>query len=256
MTAPRHRPGGCGEAGFSLIEVLAAVTITAVMIGLATQALQLMAGGAARGARQADRLEEAARAMAVVRQDLQRLQRAVTLVSEDEPRFVFEGGRSSMSFVVVDPAWPTGSGSYLVTYEIVGSAAKAALTRSRVPYPEEKSRTARRSSEAEEKINVLEGPFKLELLYLQRQGGRDDWLPEWKDRMALPHMIRIEATSTVAGVASLPTLVVRPRIEMETACLYGGQGRCSAGSGRLRAGPPAGQQGRQEGERGPQGDRR
>lgn len=243
-----------GEAGFSLIEVLAAVTITAVMIGLVTQALQIMSGGAARSARAADKLEEAARAAAVLRQDLQRLQRAVRFVREDEPRFVFEGTPTSMSFVVVDPAWPTGSGSHLVTYEITGSRAQAALTRSRVPYPEEKTQASRRRNAPDERINVLEGPYKIELLYLKRAAVRDDWLPEWKDGQALPHMIRVQVTSTAPGVASLPTLVVRPRIEMETACLHGAKGRCSAGSGRLTSGKE-GPQRRQEGEHGPEGNR-
>ncbi|MDX2159241.1 MAG: prepilin-type N-terminal cleavage/methylation domain-containing protein [Hyphomicrobiaceae bacterium] len=239
MTSDR-RASSRRQAGFTLAEILVAVVVTAVLMAMATTSLRMLAGASEQGARQADRVEMLTRGYAALRRDLQRIERGVTVGRDKEVRYLFEGGPAAMSFLVVDPSFPTGSGTYVVTYTVAGSGGRAELLRGRTAYTEG-SRTPARQAD-DERIAVIEGPYRIRLAYFDRGGGRERWVERWTDKLRLPAMIKIEVTQATAGQAAPPALIVRPRIDGEATCLYGQGSPCSLRTGRLTVGQGAGQQ--------------
>ena len=219
------------QSGFTLIEVLVAVAIVATMLGTVGTALRLMSDASGRGSRDVDRLDMVSRGLAAVRQDIARIERVVA-VDRKGVRFAFEGERNQMSFVVVEPGYPSDPGSYTVTYSVRKYGGGAQLVRARDIYdPGRRARRGVRDDAAE--VVVLEGPYRFELSYLTQAGPRQQWSPRWNEPLRMPLLIRLEMTSTDPRVPSLPPLVTRLRVDAEATCLAGANRTCTPRTGQL-----------------------
>lgn len=225
------------QSGFTLIEVLVAVAIVAMMLGTIGTALRLMSDAASRGSRDVDRLDMVSRGLAAIRQDIARMERVVAM-ERKEARFVFEGAASHMSFVVIEPSYPSDPGSYIVSYSVRKYGGGAQFVRARDIYdPDKRTKRGVRDDAAE--VVVLEGPYRFELSFLTQVGPRQQWSPRWNQPGQLPPLIRLEMTSTDPRVPSVPPLIVRPRIDAETTCLAGANQPCTPRTGQLIGGDAA-----------------
>lgn len=225
-----------GEAGFTLVEVLVAVTVSAVMLGSVGTALRLMGNSSDRGRHVAERIDMLSRGLAALRQDVARMERVVE-IDGGVPRFVFEGGPERMRFVVVEPAWPSDPGSYLVTWSIRQHDATAELVRTREVYDPGGVTVGRRAPDEGSEVIVLEGPYRFTLAYLG-SGARSDWTARWSDPGVMPALVRLELVPSDPRVPTLPPVVMRPRIDAEAGCIDRREGICSLRTGRLAIADP------------------
>lgn len=225
-----------GEAGFTLVEVLVAITVSAVMLGSVGTALRLMGNSSERSRRVVERIDMLTRGLAALRQDVARIERVVE-IDAGVPRFVFEGGPERMRFVVVEPAWPADPGSYLVTWTIRRHDATAELVRTRDVYDPAGVTSERRAPDQGSEVVVLEGPYRFTLAYLA-PGARSDWTPHWRDPGVMPALVRLELVATDPRVPTPPPVVMRPRIDAEGGCLDKREGICSLRTGRLAIADP------------------
>jgi prepilin-type N-terminal cleavage/methylation domain-containing protein len=238
-------------AGFTLIEMLVAVALMSSVIALAMSLYTAISGTSRLGGAQASRMDMAARGLGALRHDVQRLQRVVER-EKDKDQFVFTGKRGEISFPIVDPAYPTEAGSYVVTYKIRGQKQLSQLVRQRTPY-DVVGDTARRQSsrqrrQSEEEVVVMEGPYEFTFSYLERVDDKVRWVDNWTQATRLPSLVRFAAKSTESGRPNLPVMIVEPRINGEFTCLMPQIGLCSPQTGgaivarKGAAGPPPVQQ--------------
>jgi general secretion pathway protein J len=200
------------EAGFTLVEVLVALALLALVMAAATGAFRLT--GAAVEA--AGRRSEVAGEVALMRDVIRRqVARALPLTGPVDPetgaaRSLFQGTGTTLSFVVAEPPGP-GGGLVRVAFTVEpGTGGRRRLTWHRSPLAGGPDHTA----------TVAEGPFDLAFAYL----GSDGWTARWQDAAAPPRLVRLSIA--VAGVAQ-PELLAAPRADAERGCVLAlGEGFC------------------------------
>jgi general secretion pathway protein J len=220
------------EAGFTLLELLAAMAVMAIMLGSASAALSLLSNAAIRGAAQTDRLDMVARGVAAVRNDIAGMRRVI-VSDKDKRRFLFEGEARSMRFVLIEPSYPSDPGSYVITYRVRSSGGQTQLVRSREPFDSSRRKRDRDREDPSEVI-VLDGPYRVEFSYLARTTQGSSWTAKWTDERSMPELVRLRITPTEANVPAVADLVVQPRIDAEMACVAGKR-PCATKAGRLEA---------------------
>ena len=224
--------GRGSTAGFTLLEVLAAIAVMAIMLGSASAALNLLSNAAIRGATQTDRLDMIARGVAAVRNDISGIRR-VTTTDRDKGklRFFFKGEDRMMQFVLIEPSYPSEPGSYFITYQIRSSGGQTQLVRSREPFEfDQRKRDSKRRDPSE--VIVLDGPYRVEFGYLTRTTRGVEWAAKWTDDRVMPELVRLRIAPTDASAPAVADLVVHPRVDAEMMCVAGKQ-PCATKAGRL-----------------------
>ncbi len=222
-----HRQLLCRQSGVTLIELVVALAVVALTLAIAANGLMLLARSGDRGAQVVARHDVLSRGIDVLRRDIERLERALWKRG-DNAEFVFRGDAAGLTFVVVEPPFPTEAGPYFVVYAIQQRRDGATLTRARTPVRASAADLQRLS--ADEEVAVIEGPYRLRFLYLDRKEGREQWLAQWSDRYRLPDLIGLEVSGLTDGRGAMPPIVFRPRIDAERGCVKE-EGSCTIGAG-------------------------
>jgi general secretion pathway protein J len=227
---------GDREAGFTLVELLAALIVIALTLGSVVTGLRLLGRSGERGSQLIARQDMLSRGIDVLRRDVERLERVVHR-RERDAAFVFHGDEKRLTFVVIEPPVPSEPGPYYIFYSIEQGAEGATLLRSRAPY-DAMAKDIRRLVPQDE-VTVLEGPYTLRFAYLQREAGRERWISPWPDHNRLPALIKLEIRAR-GRLPELPPLVFRPRIDAEQGCIKDTVGACTLRTaGTLVAQPTA-----------------
>ena len=216
------------QSGVTLIEIVVALAVVALTLGIAAGGLRLLGRSGERGAAVVARHDVLSRGIDVLRRDIERLERVVWKPG-DTPEFVFSGDAHRLSFVAIEPSFPTQAGPYFLIYAVRQRPDGAVLTRERAPY--RVSVPDIRRLAGPDPVAIIEGPYRLRFLYLDRKGGSQRWLPQWSDTQRLPELISLEVSGLAEGSAPMPPLVFRPRADAERGCVKDDDGVCTAGSG-------------------------
>jgi hypothetical protein len=219
-------PYGDGQAGVTLVEVLAALVVVALTLVTAASGLNLLARSGDRGAAVVSRHDMFSRGIAVLRRDIEQLERVVWKRGQDV-EFAFHGEAAYLAFVVIEPPFPSEAGPYFIAYSIQRGADGDTLTRGRAPF--DYPATDMRRLPTEDLVNVLEGHYRFRFAYLDRKGGRERWLPQWDDARRIPDLVRVEVTSLEGGKPVQP-IVFRPKVDAERACASEDGTACTIGS--------------------------
>jgi general secretion pathway protein J len=219
-------------AGFTLVEVLIALALTAGVVSLASGALQGLGRGVERSETASARIETFTRGFGALRTDLQRIEKAPRISGsgdKQEASLVFSGAPRVLSFVRVEPGYPTEPGSYLITYRIrVDKAGVSQLVRTREPF-DPTARRARGPETDSDEVVVLEGRYDLAFAYFNGN-GRSDWRDNWNNPLALPDLIRLAVKPSGSTTPPVPALLVRPMITLQSACLGTRKDACATTS--------------------------
>lgn len=220
------------EDGFTLLEVLVAIAVMAIMLGSASAALNLLSNAAIRGATETDRLDMVARGVAAVRNDIAGMRR-ITITDKGTRRFLFEGEARAMQFVLIEPSYPSDPGSYLITYRVRSNGGQTQLVRSREPFAyDQHKRDSKRNDPSE--VVVIDGPYRVAFSYLARATRGLEWTSKWTDQRSMPVLVRLQITPTEANVPAVADLLAQPRIDAEMMCVAGKQ-PCATKASRLEA---------------------
>ena len=228
MSQPDPPSASTGQAGVTLIELLAALVIIALTFTIAGSGLRFLIRSGDRGTQMIARHDMLSRGIDAMRRDIGRLERVV-LKRERNNEFAFIGDAKGFTFVGVEPPFPTQAAPFFLIYSITQGSDWSTLVRGRAPFDAGVKDIQRLPSE--DQVTVLEGPYTFRFSYFERKEGRERWVPRWAERDRLPELIRLEIADGGAGGGSLPPMVFRPRVDAEQGCVKDGAIACTIRSG-------------------------
>jgi general secretion pathway protein J len=205
------------QSGFTLLELIIAMMLLALMSSLLYGTLSLSANswdrGEAKAGRAADmRLTEEFLRQSLTAQHPLRLHKLV-----DQPLY-FQGGRDTLAFAGVLPG-RAGGGIYYFRLAVTPHGDASRLTLARV-IPESAATSLPGFDGAEQSV-LADGIAEIRFSYFGRDADSNmanvpTWRDRWEDPQVLPLIIRIDVTP--AKGAAWPSLVVEPRLAPEAGC--------------------------------------
>jgi general secretion pathway protein J len=203
-------------AGFTLIELMVALLLLALMSSILYGSLSLSATSWDRGEAKAEQAGDMRQTAEFLRQALAaehplRLHKAV-----DQP-LVFAGASDSLAFAGATPG-RVGGGIYYFRIALAGGESSKLLLSRTIP---DYSALKAPSFDAADASVLADGIAQLKFSYFGRDADANDaveptWRDRWEDPQILPLLVRMDV-KTAQG-ASWPTLVVEPRIAPEAGC--------------------------------------
>jgi len=233
----RNRPGT--QAGFTLIEVLIAITIVVAIFGVMTTTIKLIGQGWERSRRQAAFQDMLIQGLDALTRDLGSIQR-VPVLRNKELRYLFEGDATELTYPVVEPPYPGQSGLYLVKLTVIKAKHNNRLVRTRAPL----LGTLKEEVGAfGDEVLVLESPLDIRFRYAKATPKAVNWRDHWRHSEELPGLIKVDLYDPVDRVP-LP-LTVRLMIDGEPGCAKPSGGICAAATnGKLKSSAKSGDEGK------------
>ncbi len=204
------------ERGFTLIELLVSLTILAVILGLLGGALRVLAKNWDENTERIEALDMASRAFDILQRDASGLQRLVATVGQTT-RFIFTGTRDSLSFVTLEPPYPSEAGPYFINYSVAANGKTSELIRARAPF--QTNMQVFPGATPANRVSLLEGPYKYEFAYAQKGAKGGTWRNSWPEQSRLPDFIRLNVMNSRNGEPISPPFVVAVRADAELNCL-------------------------------------
>ena len=196
------------QAGMTLVELVVALGLLALVVGSLAAAL----GVSARGSVAIESKVEQGEALRVAQQTLRRYlsqARPVrTLVGQRE-QAIFVGEAEAVGFVGVMPPWPSGGGLYRVLLSVEDTGAGRALTLTRqVTVGEAPSFEFGASAD---RAVLLSGISALRWSYygVDPSGRQGSWRPSWRGERELPRLVRLEIAFVDPTAPAWPPLIVQ-----------------------------------------------
>ncbi len=210
----------CSAQGFTLLEVLVALTVLGLMFAVLTSALRL---GGRYQARARQTIERTAEFQTTHRLLRRLLTRAYPLAYEagDELHFVFGGSRAAVRFVALMAAYPGQPGPQLFVFEL---SENDGLLLSRRPFLAGDDPFD--DTHFDEDIVLVEGPISGQFSYFEPdiEGAEGFWRDDWIDSGSFPALVRLSVTRNGDTDDPWPDLVVAVAIGMDLACMFNDQG--------------------------------
>ncbi|MEX2648636.1 MAG: prepilin-type N-terminal cleavage/methylation domain-containing protein [Alphaproteobacteria bacterium] len=206
-------------AGFTLLEVLIALGLLALVVGLGLGMLRLGARAWGAAAERSAETETFQTTHGVLR----RLAERAFPMAWGEPgsfRYAFEGTPKAFRFVALFPGYPGYPGPHWVSFEASPLGADEELRLVLRTFHTDEDET--REGEPIEDIVLVPGPLEATFSYWgsPAPGGEAAWWPEWRHENSLPTRVRIALVPRDDDRRAWPDLVVAMPITMDGACLF------------------------------------
>lgn len=205
------------EAGFTLVELLVALTLFALLSVALFGSLRSGIGAWERGAAQSTRVDTSLSAQNFLRRTVADAYPRFLTDDPTRPQVDFEGTARSLSFLASVPI-ALGSGGrsrFVVLADRHGDRTDLVMTSK----PELADREDPSSSIRE---TLLADVHSAELAYFGR--ARTDQGPEWHDSWigasVLPQLVRIRVRFPTGDARLWPDLVIATRIAVDVGCVY------------------------------------
>lgn len=205
-------------AGFTLLEVLVAITLLGMIMVMAYQGLRTGAHTTAQGEAAIERVNRLRLAQEFLRGQLSRALPMAIEQDETLGAVVFEGGPEVMRFVAPMPGYLSFGGSYVQTVALTrddGDGWQMVFDHRILQYGEDAEREPDPSADRDP-VSLLNGIESAEFSYLEPGETVDEepeWVDEWRQVSRLPLLVRIRLEMREESRIQWPELVVAPRVE-------------------------------------------
>jgi general secretion pathway protein J len=195
--------------GFTLIEVMLAITLLALLLAGTFGAIRTTVRGMHSGEDAVDRTSRVRVAQEFLRRQISRILPLAYGEDTTSARLVFEGDGNSMRFVAAMPGYLSKGGPYVQTLELKGggSAGRQLVFGNEMlnGFDLEEGRP-----QENEPVVLLDGirDGKFEYRTLDEDGELADWSDEWEDPATTPIMVRIRLTMREDARVTFPDLDV------------------------------------------------
>ena len=215
------------ESGFALVESIAVLVLSALVLLTLLIAADLVTRNSAAAAVRANEIETLATGLAAFRRDVEGARR-VRVASLDGP-LLFHGGPTSLGIVAAGDLGP-GSGDALIRVATESDGERTLLVRSSAPFLPQTSGFG--DATFDDPAVLLAGPWSYRFSYAGATGG---WLSSWVEPKEMPRAIRLEVSGRDGAV--VPPIVVRLHIDAEAGCPESSDGLCDSEGGGPGADP-------------------
>lgn len=223
----RQKPND-GQSGFTLIELLVSLTILTMLLGIVSSALRTLSMHWNANANGIERLEMFSRAFDIFERDVSGMRR-LTRIAQVDRQFIFTGTENRLSFVTVEPPYPSAPGLYFIDYSNSETRGTSELIRARAPY--QAGMAAFPGATPANKVSLLDGPFNYQFAYAEKGKRQGPWLATWKKANRLPDMIRLQIVDARTGNDVAQPFIAALRTDAEVGCVTDGSDGCSARTG-------------------------
>jgi general secretion pathway protein J len=176
--------------GFTLIEVLLAMTLLSVMMTLLFVSLKICAESWEKGEKKIFEVSETAGVVNFFQRHLVVAQPLWNDFTQEERLFSFQGDRQSLQFVSSFPASAGRAGLQLFTIRLMNENRENLIKVTIVPfYP-----VAEGDDWLTEEETLIKGVADFSLAYFGQESGETEsrWLDQWQERDHLPKLVRIK----------------------------------------------------------------
>jgi general secretion pathway protein J len=198
----RSEPHHCSKGGFTLLELVVALTLLGLVSGLALGLLKTGTLALDRGLRVSEDVGTVDAVQSVLRKGLAS---AYPLVREGEQ--IFAGSDHSVTLWTVLPEALTDDGLAEVKIGLEAEDAMASLV----------FQWRRPGEPMWQKTTLLKGIEDVHFFYF---GGQEGWQPTWIGRKRLPEAIRIVIRFSARDRRVWPGFIVAPKLTMDAACIF------------------------------------
>jgi general secretion pathway protein J len=205
-----HRRARSSKAGFSLLEVLAALLVTMLLVLAFSPYVSQMLATWSRGAEVANLVELKTRGLGRMREDLRH---AVvwTGYGEIQDLAAFEGDETSMSFPVVAGLGSAGTGIEYLSFAVGSGIDGRALIRRRAPV------IGSTYGAFVDPVVLFSGPYRYVFRYYGREGNAQ---PTWaKGRGELPARIELDIVDRGGRLLLHMPIVLTTFASMSAGCI-------------------------------------
>jgi len=201
-----------GEAGFTLLELLIAITILSFLIGLLSGGLTFALKLWERTTSTANQHETISATQQFLRQQLTAIYPVWQRDGGQEGHIKFDGGSDQLTFVSIPPEPISPASNQTFGLSLTNDGHLRLVWQSDFvvgSYP-----TA---------VNLLLGGIKkIEFSYYGADNGKgiSYWRPQWRNARTLPQLIRLKLLFKDTDRSLWPELVIHPRVDVDTSCVY------------------------------------
>lgn len=230
---PRHQ-------GFTLMEVLLAITLLGIIMVLAYQGLRTGAATAASGEEAIERVNRLRLTQEFVRGQISRAQPIPFEQDETIGGVVFEGGPEALRFAGPMPGYLSFGGPYVQTLALVNGDDGVELIFEHRVLTYGPDADAPPEEDEREPVTLISGLKDARFSYLappESENGEPEWVEEWNLTESLPLLVRLEGEFREGRNLAWPLLAVAPRVD--------GGGRTGSRGLQFGPGPPPTERGRQ-----------
>ncbi|NOR69136.1 MAG: prepilin-type N-terminal cleavage/methylation domain-containing protein [Methylomarinum sp.] len=175
-------------AGFTLLEVMLAMTLLSIMVTLLFASLKVAAESWNKGEAKIAEVNEKAVVYQFFKRHLPSIQPLWDEFSDDDRQFSFQGENDKFQFVSVFPASAGRKGLQL--FEIIFDKAAEGQVKVRLKpfYPASEDQQWQ-----QEEVVLLEHVSKFKISYFAKDisGSEGEWHDSWKEKQHLPALIKI-----------------------------------------------------------------
>lgn len=213
------------EGGFTLIELLVSLTILGVILGLLGAGIRVLSQNSDARAERIDALDMISRAVDILSRDTAGLQRIVSTVGTSQ-RYLFTGGPDRLSFVTIEPPYPSSSGPYFISYFVAPNGPDTELIRARAPYQD--GMQVFPGATPANRVRLLQGPFRYQFSFAQKTAQAAQWRDTWPFTNRLPDLIKLQVIDRRNDVPVSAPMIVAISADAELSCLADKAKVCSA----------------------------
>jgi general secretion pathway protein J len=219
--------------GFTLIEVILAMTLMAALLSLLFGAFRFAGRAWEAGESRAVTASHVRHALAFMQRDIQKaFAQRWREGNTPAARIAFEGGSDSLKFLVPKSGNPRSAGMTAIGFGIVDERNFADRKKRLAVWREQLDARATdfTTLDAAEPRALLENVAELKFEYYGRENDREEatWRDTWEPKQRLPQLVRIRITMAEPGY-SPPEMVVQLLVGEESGCYINAfQRQCGA----------------------------
>lgn len=216
---------GGTEAGFTLLEVLAALVLSGLILVSLNMAMNAVGKGVDHTRRSIGEQAEVATAIDIFSRDVARIAKIRRGgPGDDFSGYLFEGRASEIIYPLREREGLEAAGLYLVRLRVTGDEGRRQLLRERAPLGFGGTPASPQWRDA---VVLLAGEFDVAFAYRAQRSGLRDWAAGWQASERMPEQIRLTITSRDSGRLRVPGVVQSLAIDMEVDCAGLGEAPCA-----------------------------
>ena len=213
MKRAPSRAGACeADAGFTLIEVLAALALSSLLLVSLNLAMTATRQGVEQTRQSMGSQAAISAAAHVVARDVAR----IAMVRQGDAGYLFEGRARQMIYPLAERQAAGPGNFFLVRLSVEEEGGLTRLMRERAPFPPgEPPGPAASWGDA---VVLLEGPFDIGFAYRAPRTGKRQWSEAWPGTDGMPEQVRLTLGDRRTGRLRIPVLVQSLHIDAEIQC--------------------------------------